>query len=57
MNITYAKIKENSRSRFFKPQPARASPLDQKIVDVQRIFLKRSKRVWLLKLDRSVCEL
>ena len=25
MNITYAKIKKNSRSRFFKPQPARAS--------------------------------
>ena len=25
MNITNAKFKKNSRSRFFKPQPARAS--------------------------------
>ena len=25
MNITNAKLKKNSRSRFFKPQPARAS--------------------------------
>ena len=39
INITYAKIKDNSRSRFFKPQPARASPLDPKIFDIQRIFL------------------
>ena len=29
-------------------------PLDPKIVDIQRIFLKRSKRVWLLKLDRRL---
>ena len=25
MEITYAKLQKNSRSRFFKPQPARAS--------------------------------
>ena len=31
MNITYAKIKKNSRSRFFKPQPARASLNENKM--------------------------
>ena len=29
-------------------------PLDQKISDIQKIFLKRSKCVWLPKLDRRL---
>ena len=36
MNNTYAKIKKNSRSQFFKPQPARASlifiPVDASLI-------------------------
>ena len=32
MNITYAKIKKKSRSRFFKPQPARASLMNNEII-------------------------
>ena len=29
-------------------------PLDPKMSDIQRIFLKRSRRMWLPKLDRRL---
>ena len=36
MNIPYAKIKKNSRRRFLKPQPARASLNSNTIVIITR---------------------
>ena len=38
MNITYAKIKKNSQSRFLKRQPARASLSQSQQVDFNSLY-------------------